>query len=363
MSSGSGHSLSSSRPAGLSLGLVAAVFIADLFTPLGVASGILYTFAVLLALRAKPGWFAPAVAAVCMVLTLAKMGIAPDRGTTELWKVIVNRGLSLFAIGMTTILGVLRRRADADRVRAEAAMREQEAELARMGQFSTLGQVSAALAHELNQPLAAVCLQADLAAMVAAETPVRPELNETLQEIVEQSHRAAEIVRAMRRMARSVGPGSDPVDLNDAVRTIARLLDWQARRSGVEVIQLLADDPFPITHGDRTQIEQVIFNLLQNAIEAVVRHDGPRIVQVETVTGHSDTLAIRVTDTGPGIVDGPRLFEQFYTTKPDGMGMGLAISRSIVESHGGRIRAAAAPGGGAIFTVLLPIRTQETVAG
>ena len=363
MSSGFVPRLISKYATALSLGLTASVFVADLFTPLGVASGVVYTFAVLLALKAKAWWVGPAVAALCIALTVAKMGLAPDRGTTELWKVIANRGLAIFAIGMTTILGMMRRQSEGDRVRAEETMRAREAELARMGRLSMLGQVSAGLAHELNQPLAAICLQADVAAMAAAAGPIQPELAAALQEIAEQSQRAAEIVRAIRRMARSSGPGHDPVDLNAAVRTIVRLLEWQARRANVTVSLLLTDDPFPWTYGDPTQIEQVIFNLVQNGIEAAsTQRDGPKIVQVETIAGTSDMVAIRVTDTGPGIAEPGRVFEQFYTTKSDGMGMGLAISQSIAAAHGGRIRAEQAPGGGAVFTAILPVRRQENAA-
>jgi C4-dicarboxylate-specific signal transduction histidine kinase len=337
------------HPATLGLALVALVFAVDLCLPLGVASAVPYTFAVLLALSAKPGWVGPAVAALCMVLTVAKMEIVPERGTTEMWKVIVNRCLALFAIGMTMLLGLLRRR-------AEARNKQHEADLARMGRLAVAGELATVLAHELNQPLAAVCLQADLAAHLAADS-ASPELKEALGAVAEQSCRAAEIVRTMRRTVRRTEPERGPVDLNESARVVGRLLDWKARRAGVSV-HLHLTEPLPPTHGDRVQLEQVIFNLLQNAIEAVVaRGSGPRTVQIETSTA-DEMVCVRVRDTGVGLTDPERVFERFYTTKPDGMGLGLAIGRSAAEAHGGRLSAKAI-GGGAEFTLALPVYREE----
>src|SRR5262245_6376999 len=261
-----------SHPAALALALVAVVFVVDLNLPLGVAAAVPYTFAVLVALGAKPGWVGPAVAALCMVLTVAKMEIVPERGNTEMWKVIVNRCLALFAIGMTTLLGLLRRRAD-------ARIRQHEGELTRMSRLAVAGELATVLAHELNQPLAAVCLQADIAAHLARES-ASPELQASLDEVAVQSRRAAEIVRTMRRTVRRTEPERGSLDLNEAVQVVARLLDWKARRAGV-VVHLNLANPLPHAYGDRVQLEQVIFNLLQNAIESVVaRGDGPRTVVV-----------------------------------------------------------------------------------
>jgi C4-dicarboxylate-specific signal transduction histidine kinase len=342
--------LLAAHPAAFSLVLVATVFVVDLCLPLGVAAAVPYTFAVLVALGAKPGWFGPAVAVLCMVLTVAKMEIVPERGNTEMWKVIVNRCLALFAIGMTTLLGLLRRR-------AEAQNRQHEAELARMARLAVAGELATVLAHELNQPLAAVCLQADIAAHLANNVD-SSDLKAALGEVAEQSRRAAEIVRTIRRTVRRTEPERGAVDLNDAVRVVVRLLDWKARRAGVTVQLRLADAP-PVAHGDRVQLEQVIFNLLQNAIEAIgARGDGPRTVSIETATA-GDTTFVWVRDTGTGLTDAERVFERFYTTKPDGMGLGLAISRAGAEAHGGRLWARGTDGG-AEFTFELPVYREET---
>ena len=341
------------RPAALALVLVTTVFAVDLCLPLGVASAVPYTFAVLVALRAKPGWVGPATAGLCMVLTVLKLGIVPERGTTELWKVIANRCLALFAIAMTTLLGVLRRR-------AEERSRRHEADLARMGRLAVAGELATVLAHELNQPLAALCLQADIAAHLgSANATVTPELTCALGEIAEQSHRAAEIMRSMRRTVRRAKPDHGTVDLNETVQVVVRLLDWSVRLAGVQV-QLRLAEPLPPTYGDRVQLEQIVFNLLQNAIESIVtRGAGPRTAFIETAT-EGAMVFVRVRDTGTGLVQPDRVFERFYTTKADGMGLGLAISRSAAEVHGGRLSAQSVEGG-AEFTLALPVYREESL--
>ena len=342
--------LLATRPAALALGLVALVFGVDLCLPLGVASAVPYTFAVLLALRAKPAWFGPAVAVLCMALTVAKMGIVPERGNTELWKVVVNRCLALFAVGMTTLLGLLRRR-------AESQIKQHEAVLARISRVAVAGELATVLAHELNQPLAAVCLQADLAVHLATDS-APAELKAALGEVAEQSRRAAEIVRSIRRTVRPADAERGPVDLNEVARDVSRLLDWRARRAGAGVELHLAPEPLPPTYGDRVQLEQVFVNLLQNALEAVEAVSGPRLVALETRRA-ADAVEVRVRDSGPGLANPAKVFERFYTTKPDGMGLGLAISQSIVRAHGGELSATTRAEGGAEFTCVLPVYVEE----
>lgn len=339
--------LLAARPA--TLALVAFVFAVDLCLPLGVASAVPYTFTVLLALRAKPGWAGPAVAGLCVALTVAKIGIVPERGNTEMWKVLANRCLALFAITMTTLLGLLRRR-------AEAQIRQHEALLARMSRVAVAGELATVLAHELNQPLAAVCLQADLAVHLATDA-APPELKAALEEVAEQSRRAAAIVRSIRRTVRSADAERGPVDVNEVVRDVARLLDWRARRAAATVSLALAPAPLPPTYGDRVQLEQVFVNLLQNALEAVEGTSTPRAVVLETRPA-GDAIEVRVRDTGPGIGEPAKIFERFHTTKPDGMGLGLAISRSIVQAHGGTLTAAPRAAGGAEFVCVLPVYVE-----
>jgi C4-dicarboxylate-specific signal transduction histidine kinase len=331
-------------PAALSLALVGLVFAIDLALPLGVASAVPYTFAVLLALADRRGWLGPFVAVLCCVLTIAKMEIVPDRGSTEEWKVIANRGLALFAVGVTTVLGVLRRRASAAQERAEEQLKSQQAQLAHVGRLSMLGQISAGLAHELNQPLAAIGLHAEIAARLAVPgDPVQSELIEALGEISAQSTRAGEIVRGVRRLARRGSPGTDRIAVDEIVASVVTLLRWQAQRASA-VVRVMPGGTDATVAADRVQIEQVMINLIQNAFEAMAGQNDSRIVTVAVEVG-ADTVTLRIRDTGPGGYDPARLFERFYTTKEGGLGLGLAISREIVEAHGGRLWAVPIEGG------------------
>ncbi len=341
------------RPAVLAIGLVLAVFVVDLSLPLGVAAAVPYTFAVLLALRVPAWWFAPAVAGLCGVLTVAKLELVPERGTTEYWKILVNRGLALFSIGMTTVLGVLRRRAEIARRRAEEETREHLAALAHMDRLHAAGQLATGLAHEVNQPLAAIGLQAEVAARLAVAGQ-SVALAACLEEIAAQAQRAGAIVKALRRMTAPGDAHAAAVDLNEVARAVARVVDWEARRAGADV-RLQLKDGLPAVWGDRVQLEQVVFNLVLNAVQAVSGTAGERAVRVETGAA-ADVVIVTVRDTGPGIAgdDPDRVFERFYTTKPHGMGVGLAVSRSVVEAHGGKLWAANEPGGGAVFSFHLP---------
>jgi C4-dicarboxylate-specific signal transduction histidine kinase len=342
----------------LSLALAAVVFAVDLSLPLGVAAAVPYTFAVLVALADRRRWAGPAVAGLCGALTLAKMGIAPDRGTTEEWKVLVNRGLAIFAVGMILTIGLLRRRAAEARARAEERLRAHQADVAHVGRLGLLGQVAAGLAHELNQPLAAIGLHAEVASRLAVPgEPLRVEVADGLREIAAQSARAGEIVRGVKRLARRSPPGTDPVRVDETVTAAVALLGWQAGRAGAAV-RVEAGGPAAVVQADRVQVEQVLVNLIQNALDAVAgQPDGKRVVSV-TTAADGDRVSVRVADTGPGGFDPARLFEPFYTTKAGGLGLGLAISRSIVEAHGGRLWAEPTPDG-AVFAFTLPRRTQE----
>lgn len=344
------------RPIYAAASLILAVFIADLLTPLGVAAAVPYTFAVLIALHSSVKWFAPAAAVLCGLLTIAKLQLMPDRGTTEMWKVIANRCLALFAIGMTCFLGMRRRNAESKRDEAVLLVREHLADLARIGRLNTAGQLATGLAHELNQPLSAVCLQAELAECSLAAGISASELAPMLREIAAESHRAAEIVRSLRRMLRNDVPTPADVDMNEVCAAVLKLLESQARKHKVELA--LHRGSAPTLCGDRVQLEQVVFNLVQNAIEAAAGSEVRRVDVAVTLEG--EYVCVAVTDTGPGIPPGDeaQVFERFFTTKPEGMGMGLAISRSIVEGHGGRIRAERLPEGGSRFAFSIPVERR-----
>jgi C4-dicarboxylate-specific signal transduction histidine kinase len=282
----------------------------------------------------------------------------PERGNTELWKVVVNRGLTLFAIGMTFVLGLKRKRADQEREKAREKVRLHLADAAYMARLTVADQLAWGVAHELNQPLAAVCLQADVAAeqLRADAVGSRGQVLSALHEIAEQAGRAAARVKALRAWVGKSEPRREAVDVNALVAEAAGLVEARARQTGAAIRLDLAAD-LPPAAGDRVQLEQVVLNLLGNALDAVAA-GGASDRRVEIRTGRADRnqVAVTVRDTGPGLpsADAERVFERFFTTKPGGMGLGLAISRSIVEAHGGRIDAAPAPTGGAEFRFTVP---------
>lgn len=361
----------SDRAALCSLGLIAVVFVVDICLPLGVASAVPYTFAVLLALASRIRRLALCVAFLCCVLTVAKVIFFPERGSTEWWKVIANRGLALVSIGMTTFLGLKRRRSEEHRLLAEEQTRLHLADLAHMGRLKTAGQLAASLAHELNQPLAAVCLQAEVAAQLARLNRDPQVLHQALQEVLEQSRRAAAIVRTLRGLVQKAEPRYLAVDIVAVLRAVARLIEPQARLANV-TLQLRLPENLPPVLGDHIQLEQVLLNLLQNALDAIcAAQTGLRSVVVEAQTNEVEQVVVSVTDTGIGLGSDEveQVFERFYSTKPNGMGMGLAISRSIVEAHGGRLwgrpvssDTQSVLGRGAVFVFTLPVIKNTTPA-
>lgn len=352
------------REAPLAWLLVGLVFAIDVSLPLGVASGVLYTFAVLLALNAKSRRFALTVGVACCVLTVTKVVFFPDRGTTELWKVLTNRGLALFAIGMTAFLGIKRRTADEERRAAEDKTREHLADLAHVGRLKTAGQLAATLAHELNQPLAAISLQAEVAEQLSrtGELSRTDALPVALREIAEQSQRASAIIRTLRGLVVKSAPQRAELDVNEIVREVARLIESSARRAGRTIGVRLADHLPPVL-GDRIQLEQVLLNLLQNALESIAEADGDsHQIELETRLPEPGHILVNVRDTGVGWKpeETERLFERFHSTKPQGMGMGLAISRSIIDDHGGRLCGSLNADRGAMFSFTIPVARRTS---
>lgn len=345
-----------------SLAIVVLVFLVDIHLPLGVASGVPYLFAVLFAMSVRPRWAGPAIAIVCMGLTLLKMEIHSERGTTEWWKVIANRGLALVAIGIVAFVGWMRQRAELARQAAESDALDKREELARLARVRTLGEAAAWLAHELNQPLAAISLQVDLATEMARQGPTRlTELSSFLNQAATQAARASEIVRSLRLLAGGPRMLQDAVDLNRIVEDTVRLMRPHADRAGVE-LQVLLQRPAAAILGDRVQLQQVLVNLIQNGMDAAVQGSAPEKKVCISTQVRADHLEIQVCDTGGGFVNLERAFERFHTTKSQGLGLGLAICKEIIDAHGGKIEAK--PGErpfGARLLVQLPIPLAEAL--
>jgi PAS domain S-box-containing protein len=249
-----------------------------------------------------------------------------------------------------------------ERKRAEEALREAQAELAHVTRVTTLGELTSSIAHEVNQPLAAVVNNASACLRwLAGQAPNLEEARQSAALIIADGHRAGEIISRIRALAKKAPPQKDCVNINETILEIIALARSEVHRNRVSTQTQLSSD-VPLILGDRIQLQQVILNLIINAIEAMSEiSEGPRELQVVTRKDESQGVLVTVRDSGPGLDPDSlgHLFTAFYTTKPQGMGMGLAISRSIIEAHGGRLWAVPNDGPGATFQFTLPKYEQE----
>jgi PAS domain S-box-containing protein len=257
-----------------------------------------------------------------------------------------------------------------ERKRTESELRRQREELAHLTRVSTMGELAASLAHELNQPLTAILSNAQAAQRFLAANPADvEELREILKDIVQDDSRASEVIRRMRALVKKDEIAFAPLDLAGMVRDVAALLHSDAILQGVRIV-LEAQPGLPPVRGDKVQLQQVVLNLLLNAFDAM--KDCPaneREVKVRAETTEAGLLRLAVRDRGAGLSGDQldKIFQPFYTTKRDGLGMGLSISRSIIEAHGGLLWAENSPDGGATFYCTLPaseegagLRDKET---
>ena len=246
--------------------------------------------------------------------------------------------------------------AEKERRRAERESREQRRELAHLMRVSTLGELSGALAHELNQPLTAILSNAQAAQRLLDKDPLNlPEVRDALQEIADQDLRAGAVIQRLRAMLRKDSKELEPLDLSAVARDVLALAHSDLITRNVPVTVLLAPH-LPAVRGDRVQLQQVILNLILNACEAM-SCTAPRERRLLLTTEYvEEGVHLSVGDSGAGIPPEAldRVFEPFFTTKPQGLGLGLPICRSIVAEHGGRLWAANGEEGGTTFHVVLP---------
>ena len=243
-----------------------------------------------------------------------------------------------------------------ERKRAEEALRETQAELERVARLTIMGELTASIAHEINQPLGAVVNNASACLRWLAVQNLE-EARRSLAMVIADGHRAAEIIGRVRALAQKAPPRKDWVDLNDTIRDVIALARHELQAHRVFLMSELAGD-LPLVLGDRIQLQQVLLNLMINAIEAMSSAgDGQYELVVRSARDAAKGVLVAVRDSGPGpdpkSLD--RLFEAFYTTKTHGLGLGLAISRRIIEAHGGRLWATANTPRGAVFQFTLPV--------
>ncbi len=239
----------------------------------------------------------------------------------------------------------------------ETKIKQQEMELAHVARLSMMGEMATGLAHEINQPLAAIAAYAEGAAIRIRDGQLDPKgLAIAFERISANAHRASEVIRRLRQFVRKREPDRHDIDINDLVRQVAQFAASDVKERVVE-LGLDLDDSLPSVRGDAVQIQQVLLNLVRNGCDAMSEiAPVKRHLIISTRPRGRDRVDVHVDDCGHGLDDdaNEQVFETFFSTKKDGLGLGLAISRSIIESHGGRIWATPNPVGGASFHFSLP---------
>ena len=257
------------------------------------------------------------------------------------------------------------KRAEAEGREHERRYREALMELAHANRVTTMGQLTASIAHEVNQPIAAIVANAEAGSnWLEAQPPNLERVRQTFGWITSDGMRAGDIIGRIRALIRNAPPQKENLEINQAVLEVIALTRSEAFKNGVSVRTQFAEDLPPI-QADRVQLQQVVLNLIVNAIEAMAAvGEGGRELLISTGRDASDGVHVTLRDSGPGLdpKNVERLFEAFYTTKPTGMGMGLAICRSIIEAHGGRMWAGANEPRGAVFQFTLPLASEQTTS-
>ncbi len=273
----------------------------------------------------------------------------------ELYRWQITLIVAVLLIQTALIIGLIyehRRRRN-----AEAISRSAMGKLAHMNRVATAGELMASIAHEVNQPLAAMVVSANAGLRwLAHKAPDLDEVGAALKRVVSDGHRTAEVIKNVRSMFKKDGQENAPVDLNALIRNVLGLMRADLQTEGI-IVQTALVAPLPLVRGNSGQLQQVILNLVRNAADAMVFVSGrSRVLRVKSAIHDPDGVLVSVEDSGTGIdpkeID--RIFESFFTTKSQGMGMGLSICRSIIEAHGGRLWASAGIDRGAVFNILLP---------
>lgn len=328
---------------------IAAIFVVDTVTNYAIAAAVFYVAVILLATR----WMRPRsvviLASACGALTVISFTLTHS-GLYEVG--IINTGISLVAIAVTTYLSL-------KLVAAEAAIHDARERLTRIARVTSLGELTASIAHEVNQPLAAVMTSAGACRRwLAADPPNIEKAERAAERIVAEANRASEVIARVRGLASGKSPIRGAFNLGTLVQEIVGLARGQIDRNGI-LLRLYLPEGLPRVFGDRVQIGQVVGNLLLNAIDAVMADParGHEIEVIASLAPDRSSVTLEVADSGIGFrgQEAERLFDAFWTTKQDGIGLGLTISRAIVEANGGRIWVEESELDGAALLFTLPV--------
>ncbi|HEX6998091.1 MAG TPA: PAS domain S-box protein [Gammaproteobacteria bacterium] len=246
---------------------------------------------------------------------------------------------------------------------AELHTRAVESRLAYVGRFSLMGEMAAGIAHEINQPLSAIATYAQTARRVLERKPVQEAvLKDICEKIDDQARRAGQVIENIRKFIRRQDIRTEALDVNRLIQDVWDLVEADARAEGITVLARFSPE-LPPVRGDAVQLQQVLLNLTRNAVDAMRGLNGRDAIVVATGRGEDGSVRISVADRGPGVAPslGENIFHPFVTTKQDGLGVGLAISRTIIQAYGGRLTYSDNPEGGAVFAIELPPLEGETV--
>jgi PAS domain S-box-containing protein len=247
----------------------------------------------------------------------------------------------------------------------DEALRKAQADLAHVARLTAIGELTVSIAHEVNQPLTAIVTNAATCLQWLANDPVDlDEVRRAAERIVQDGHRAGNFIASIRTLGRKASPEMVTLDINDAISEIVVLMRSELRRNEISIETELTAGPLPVL-GNRVQLQQVILNLIMNAVEAMNTVEGVRMLRVSSGADAAGSTLISVADQGPGIdaTLTERMFEAFFTTKQEGIGLGLSICRSIVEAHGGRLWASPNQPVGSILQFTLPLSAATTPPG
>jgi len=303
-----------------------------------------------------PGLLSVGLSALAFGFIFLRRTLPPAVEPAVFLRFVVFLGATLVVTGLIE----MKRRVEQSRNRAEMALRQAESDLARVSRVTTMGELTASLAHEVNQPIAAAVTDANTCLRwLNREQPDVEEAREAVSRVVKDATRAAEIISRVRLLFKKGTAQRELVDINEIIREMVALMRSEIGRNSISVRTELAED-IPQIMGDRVQLQQVLMNLMINGIDAMKEVNGTRRLDIKSQRAENNELTVSVVDTGVGLPSqhADQIFNAFFTTKLHGTGMGLRISRSIAESHGGRLWAANNSSRGATFYLALPFKTE-----